>query len=254
MGPHLFTGVGVALVTLFRPDGSVDLEATTTHASRLVGSGVQALVVAGSTGEAAALDREERRELIAAIREVATSVPVLAGTGAASARQATVLTADARAAGAAAALVLSPLRSSDPRRYYREVVTAAEGMPVLAYHFPSMSPPGLDVEVLPELGVTGVKDSSGDPDRLLRTLDLFDGAVYLGSAALLVQGGALGCHGAMLALANVAPEDCVAAFAGDGAAQRRLTALHLAAKRDFPHGIKRLVADRFGTPVDARMG
>ena len=62
-----FTGIGVALVTLFRDDGGLDPWATADLAVRLVHSGVQAIVVAGSTGEAAALDLDERRDVLAAV-------------------------------------------------------------------------------------------------------------------------------------------------------------------------------------------
>lgn len=241
------------MLTLFHADGTVDVDGTAAHAQRLVGLGMQAILVAGSTGEAPALEPKERRDLVKAVKEV-SSVPVIAGTGSASARQAAALTADARVAGADAALVLSPPRSSDPRSYFRESIAASEGMPVLAYHFPAMSPPGIDVEMLPELGVAGVKDSSGDPNRLLRVLDVFEGPVYVGAAALTLQGGAIGCRGAILAVANVAPEDCVAAFAGDGGAQRRLAGPHAASTTDWPRGLKRRVAERFGTSIHARMG
>ena len=57
-----------------------------------------------------------------------------------------------------------------------------------------------------------------------------------------------------LALANVEPERCVAAFSGDAEAQRQLTASHLAIKRDFPHGLKDAIATRFGTSRVARVG
>src|SRR4051795_11716567 len=65
----LFTGVGVALVTLFRDDGSVDAPATAEHARRLADLGIRAIVVAGSTGEAAALDADERVRVLAAVRD-----------------------------------------------------------------------------------------------------------------------------------------------------------------------------------------
>ncbi len=164
----LFSGVGVALVTLFGPDGSVDLAATAAHADRLVGRGVQAVVVAGSTGEASTLTGAERVALLGAVRSaVAGRVAVLAGTGAPSARQAVALTRDAVAQGADGLLCLSPPGGADPRGYYGEVAAAAAGVPLFAYHFPRVSPPGIGVELLPELPVQGVKDSSGDPDRLL---------------------------------------------------------------------------------------
>ncbi|HYX95028.1 MAG TPA: dihydrodipicolinate synthase family protein, partial [Geodermatophilus sp.] len=64
----LFTGVGVALVTLFRDDGALDAPATADLAVQLVGLGVRCVLVAGTTGEAAALTAEERDALVGAVR------------------------------------------------------------------------------------------------------------------------------------------------------------------------------------------
>ena len=64
-----FTGVGVALVTLFDATGELDAEATARHAGHLVDRGVRAVLVAGSTGEAAALDADERSRLLVAVRD-----------------------------------------------------------------------------------------------------------------------------------------------------------------------------------------
>jgi 4-hydroxy-tetrahydrodipicolinate synthase len=110
------------------------------------------------------------------------------------------------------------------------------------------------VELLDELPVVGLKDSSGDPVRLLRETADYAGAVYLGSPVLLTMGGAVGAAGALLAVANAVPELCVAAFAGEGAAQRELLAHHLAAKASYPDGVKRLTSERFGTSGVARVG
>jgi 4-hydroxy-tetrahydrodipicolinate synthase len=253
----VFTGVGVALVTLYRGDGSLDAAATAAHAARLVDLGVRAVVIAGTTGEAAALSPEERVALLAAVRATlgsAPGVPVIAGTGAPSARQAVALTEAACAGGADAVLVLSPPGSLDVRPYYDAVAGAAGGVPVLAYHFPAVSAPGIPLDVLCGLPVQGCKDSSGDADRLLEAVDRWDRPLYVGSAALLALAGPLGCAGAILALANAEPERCAAAFAGDAAAQRDLAGAHRAASADFPRGIKALTAARFGTPAIARMG
>ena len=82
MAEPVFTGVGVALVTLFDAEGEVDAAATGGLAGRLVDEGLRAVVVAGSTGEAAALDAGERAALLVAVRDaVAGRVPVIAGTG-----------------------------------------------------------------------------------------------------------------------------------------------------------------------------
>ena len=250
----VFTGVGVALVSLFDDDGELDVRATADHAARLVELGVRGVLVSGSTGEAPALSAEERVLLLEGVRDaVPDDVPVLAGTGAPSARQAAALTLSAREHGADAVLVLSPPRVADPSGYYDVVVRSAGDLPVLAYHYPKASEPGIPVEVLPKLPVAGLKDSSGDPDRLLAEFD-WGKPLYTGSSAILSYAGPLGCAGAILALANVEPEGCIAAFAGDPAAQRRLAAAHLASRVDFPRGIKEMMAARFGTSPVGRMG
>jgi 4-hydroxy-tetrahydrodipicolinate synthase len=247
-----FTGIAVALVTLFDDTKALDEKGTADLAARLVDDGVRAVVVSGSTGEAHTLEDDERLRLLEAVRSRLDGIPVLAGTGGTWAGQAARRTAAARDAGADAALVLSPPRVPDPRPYYREVAAAAGDLPLLAYHFPVVSEPGVPVEVLPELPVVGAKDSSGDPERLLRELSTWDGHLYPGAATLLSFAGPLGCPGAILALANARPEQCAAAFAGDADAQRALTADHLSSSRDFPAGIKQLVAARYGTSTTAR--
>jgi dihydrodipicolinate synthase/N-acetylneuraminate lyase len=251
----VFQGVGVALVTLFDDDGDVDAPATAAHAARLVDLGVRGIVVAGTTGEAATLTVDERRDLLSAVRSaVDGAVPVLAGTGAASARQAQDLTVRARDGGADAVLVLSPPRTADPVPYYTAVAEVAGDMPVLAYHFPTASLPGIPVSVLPQLPVSGCKDSTGDPERMLATLDATSLPLYTGSSALLSFAGPIGCAGAILGLANVQPEGCIAAFAGDCDAQRGLIAGHLAMGQRFPRGLKAMMAERFGTSEVARAG
>lgn len=250
----LFEGVGVALVTLFADDGSLDAAATADLASTLVGLGVRAVVVAGSTGEASTLDRAERVELLRAVRKAVPDNPIVAGTGAPSARQAITFTRDACEEGADAVLALSPPGSIDVRRYYDLVAAAAGDVPLLAYHFPSFSPPGIPLDVLPSLPVAGCKDSSGDPGRLLDTLDLFDRPLYTGSSSVLALAGPAGCAGAILSLANPAPELCIAAFSGDVDAQRQLAAVRRAEGSEFPAGTKRLTAERFGVSPTTRVG
>ena len=226
MAGPVFTGVGVALVTLFRDDGEVDAAATAGHAARLVDLGVQAVVVAGSTGEAASLSLADRSALLQAVRKAVTTVPVIAGTGGASTRQAVAFTAAACVDGADAVLALSPPGSADVRPYYDTLAKTAGDVPLLAYHYPAVSPPGFPIDVLLDLPVEGCKDSSGSPDRLLDTRDTWDGALYVGSSALLSMAGPLGCAGAILALANAEPERCLQAFEGDAIAQLALAGPH----------------------------
>jgi 4-hydroxy-tetrahydrodipicolinate synthase len=251
----LFRGVGVALVTLFDDDDALDTAATADLAVRLTDLGMRAVLVAGTTGEAMSLSADERSALIRAVREaVPADVPVLAGTGAPTGAQSAELTRRAFDAGADAALVLSPPAVADPRRYYDRVAEAAGDRPVLAYHFPFAAAPGIPVELLPELPVTGLKDSSGDAGRLLDELEVFDRDLYVGNTTVLTMGGAVGATGAILVLANAEPERCIAAFEGDGKAQVELAAPHRASMAGFPAGIKGLVADRFGVSARARVG
>lgn len=250
---EIFSGVGVALVTLFTVDGAVDVDATTALAVRLVGEGITGVVVGGSTGEAAALTSAERADLVRSIKQ-AVDVPVISGTGAASGRQAAEQTRDSVAAGADAVLVLSPHRVSNPKAYYDTVAAELGGKPMLAYHFPMMTQPGLAVDGLNDLPIVGVKDSSGDVRRLFATMEAFDGAIYSGSAPLTLYCGALGLPGMILGIANAAPGDAVAAWGGDVAAQRRLTALDSGAMTEFPAGIKAATAKAFGTSTASRLG
>jgi dihydrodipicolinate synthase/N-acetylneuraminate lyase len=253
----LFRGVGVALVTLFDADGGLDAGATAEHAARLVDLGIRAVLVAGTTGEPASLEADERRALLAAVRRAVPAgggVPVIAGTGAASTRQAVAHTVAACDGGADAVLALSPPQVADPRPYYDAVAKAAGAVPVLAYHFPESCPPGISIEHLRDLPVAGCKDSSGDVTRFHEELARFDGALYVGSPVLTYLAGVMGATGALLAIANVDPERCVAAFGGDVDAQKALIAPHLTATAAFPSALKGLVAARFGTSTTVRMG
>src|SRR5262249_15004454 len=136
--------------------------------------------------------------------------------------------------------------------YSAGVPEAAGARPELAYHFPRVSAPGVPVEALAGLPVAGVKDSSGDADRLLDELAHYPGATYVGSSAVLALAGPMGAAGAILALANIEPERCVAALAGDGAAQRALADRHLAARRGGPAVLKTVLAAERGLPAGMR--
>lgn len=251
--PVPFGGLGVALITLFDQAGEVAAEATAEHAGRLVDLGVRIVLVCGSTGEAASLTPDERIRVIQAVRAaLPDTVPVLAGTGAGAPSAAADLTRDARDAGADAILALSPPGSSDLLGYYSAVADAAGPLPVLAYHFPTMSAPGIPLNVLPQLPIAGLKDSTRDVERVTAELTEWDGSVFVGSTTMLELARTLGGAGAILGIANVEPEVCAEALAGDSGAQRRLAELSSGANRDFPLGIKELAAARFGTSTFIR--
>ena len=250
-----FRGVGVALITLFDEYLAVDASRTADLAAELVSCGVTGVIVAGTTGEAAALNGPEREALVAATRAALPSdVPVIAGIGAPSTYQALEYLDRAVGAGADALLALSLPGGADQLAYYEALAKQAGELPLLAYNYPGASAPGIPVDVLIGLPVQGVKDSSGEPDRLIESKARFPEPIYTGAASLLTLAGGIGCAGAILSLANAIPEDCIAAFGGDGNAQGSIATANRRAKAPFPAGIKDLTAERFHTPLYRRMG
>jgi 4-hydroxy-tetrahydrodipicolinate synthase len=249
----VFTGVAVALVTFFDEHGHIDAPATARHAVHLAGRGIRGVVVAGTTGEAAHLSMKERLTLLDAVRAaVPAEIPVVLGTGGLAAGVSVPdLTRRAAAHGAAAALTLSP-HHGDVREFYGEVVAAAGTMPVLAYHWPHISPPGITIEELKALKVAGIKDSTGDPARLLDELVHGHVPVFTGSSALLTTAGALGCAGAILAAANLEPELCADAFGGQVQAQKDLLWVHHLVADGGAKAIKEELARRHGTSTASR--
>jgi len=249
----VFTGVAVALVTFFDEHGQVDTGATARHATHLAERGVRALVVAGSTGEASHLSMKERLVLFDAVRAaVPAELPVILGTGdLAPGVRVPDLTRRAAEHGASAALVLSPQRG-DIREFYGEVVGAAGNMPVLAYHWPKVSPPGISLEDLKALKVAGLKDSTGDTERMLEVLAVYKQPFYAGNSSVITYAGLLGCTGCILAAANLEPERCIDAFAGDIAAQKALLPAHRIVSNLGVKGIKEELARRHGTSTVCR--
>ena len=242
-----FSGVGVALVTVFDDSGDLDARSTAALAAELAERGMRAVLACGTTGEAATLTDAERVAIIRAVRDATPAgIPVLAGTGAESAERAAELTAAACSAGADAVLAWPPPGCTELAPYFAALAAVAGQRPVLAYHIPRVSAPGVPVDELAGLPVAGVKDSSGSADRLLDEIAHYHGATYVGSSALLALAGPMGGAGAILALANVEPERCCRAFAGDAAAQRELADGHLELRADGPPALKRILAATSG--------
>ncbi len=233
------SGVGVALVTFFDADGIVDVKATVERARRCVDLGVSSILVAGTTGEAGRLSVDDRVELAAAVKDAAPGVALIVGTGHAGTDASLEATARVAAhAHADAFLVYCPVDAT-PGPFFGALRAEARGRHVLAYHNPAL--PGareLGTETVATLEIDGVKDSSASTNRLADLVEL-GVRVYVGSATQLMVAGRCGASGALLALANVAPTDCIAAWNGDAAAQRRLFALHRRATRSFPSYLKR---------------
>ena len=240
------TGSIVALITPMRADGAVDHEALAKAVDRVIEAGSAAIVSVGTTGESATLDVDEHTDVVRRTIDVAAGrVPIIAGTGANSTAEAIHLTEAAKAAGADAALLVTPYYNKPPQeglyRHFKAVAEAVD-MPQILYNVPGRTAVDMlpaTVERLAELpAIVGIKEAKGDLDRVreLVALGLPDFALYSGDDATARDSILLGFDGDISVTANVAPEGmarmCAAALAGDAetaaAIDADLAALHRA--------------------------
>ncbi len=225
----MITGSIVALVTPMRADGAVDHEALAKAVDRVIEAGSAAIVSVGTTGESATLDVDEHTDVIRRTIDVAAGrVPIIAGTGANSTAEAIHLTQAAKAAGADAALLVTPYYNKPPQeglyRHFKAVAEAVD-IPQILYNVPGRTAvdmlPGTVERLADVRGIVGIKEAKGDLDRVreLVALGLPDFALYSGDDATARASILLGFHGDISVTANVAPEGmarmCAAAFAGD---------------------------------------
>lgn len=225
-----------ALATPFDPAGAIDWPAWRSLIDTQLEAGTQALVVAGSTGEAAALDEAEYVALIrAAVAQVGGRVPILAGTGQSATRKTVAQTRLAREAGADLALVVTPpyVRPTQAGllAHYR-AVAADGGLPVLLYNVPGRTGCDLAPETAAELatvpGIVGVKEARGDAARIaaLAPLSAPGFAVLSGDDPSFVAAMQAGYDGVISVASNVFPRAfrrlCELCRAGDRAAAAAL--------------------------------
>jgi 4-hydroxy-tetrahydrodipicolinate synthase len=225
----MIKGSLVAIVTPMHEDGSLDLDRYRALIDWHVESGTAAIVAVGTTGESPTVSVEEHQELIrVAVEHCKGKVPVIAGTGANSTREAIELTRHARDVGAQATLQVAPYYNKPTQegmyRHFRAVAEEA-GLPVILYNVPSRTVADIATETVLRLaqlpGVIGIKDATGDMYRgsdLLARLPA-DFAVYSGNDDSALALMAMGSHGVISVTANVAPREmaqmCRAALEGD---------------------------------------
>jgi 4-hydroxy-2-oxoglutarate aldolase len=216
-----FAGIYTPIATPFRDDGTVDERALASNVSRWMTTPLTGLVVLGSNGEAASLEDEEADRVVEIVRAgVPASRPLIAGTGRESTRATIAATRRAAAAGADAALVRTPsffkpqMTTDAFVRHFTEVADASP-VPVLLYNVTLYTGVNLLPDAVERLAVhpniVGIKESGSDigqiADYVARTPDDF--TVLAGSATTLVHALCAGCDGAILALASLAPAECV---------------------------------------------
>jgi len=235
-----FVGSAVALVTPFRGD-DVDVEALRALVRFHLAEGTDALVVNGSTGEAAAMTPEEQRRALEVVaEEVAGRRPVIAGVGGTDTRAVARLAAQARAAGADLLLISAPPYSKPQQRglvaHFRAVIDAGD-RPTVLYNVPGRTACNLLPETVAELAevdarVVGIKEASGDVVQVAEIARLLGEriAIYSGNDDQILPILALGGVGVVSVVANVAPRETsrlVHAFRDGQWAEARMLQLKL---------------------------
>jgi len=247
---NMIKGSLVAIVTPMHEDGSLDLAAFRALIDFHIEQGTNGIVVVGTTGESPTVDVEEHEMLIqVAVEHAAKRIPVIAGTGANSTREAIELAAFSKKAGADASLTVVPYYNKPTQEgMYQHFKTIAEtvDMPHILYNVPGRTVADMSNDTVLRLAqipnIVGIKDATGNIERgsdLLYRAALLkrtngDFAVYSGDDASTLALMLLGAHGTISVTANVAPklmsEMCVAALNDEVARAReinfRLLGLH----------------------------
>ena len=214
--PTLFTGAATALITPFS-GGKIDFEALEGLIELQLAANIDALLVAGTTGESATLTTEELTELTAFARDrIAGRVPLIAGCGSNSTSHAIELAHAAVKGGADALLAVTPYYNKASDRgllqHYRALADAAE-RPLILYNVPSRTGYHLTMEHYRELAkhpnITGVKEASGELGLLEALCDECgdDLDVYTGNDHQIVASMKLGAEGVISVATNVLPEE-----------------------------------------------
>lgn len=224
-----------ALATPFRANG-LDLDAFARLIDQQLAAGTQGLVVAGSTGEAHALDPEEFEALLAfAVGRVSHRVPVLAGTGTANTRKTIAATRRAQACGADAALVVTPYYVRPTQegllRHFSEVAEQG-GLPVVLYNVPARTGCDLQPSTARKLaqhgGIIGIKEARGDAERVAAVVALKSTqfSILSGDDPTCMRAMLAGADGVISVASNAAPGPmrmlCDAALVGNVEAATRI--------------------------------
>ena len=240
----MLQGSLVAIVTPMFEDGRLDILSLNALIDFHIEQGTDGIVIVGTTGESPTVDFDEHCLLIqTAVSQVKGRVPVIAGTGANSTKEAIILTQKAKDLGADACLLVAPYYNKPTQEglyQHFKAVADAVSIPQILYNVPGRTGCDLANDTTLRLAahpnIVGIKDATGGIERgtdlLLRAPNDF--AIFSGDDATAVALMLMGGHGVISVTANVAPklmhEMCVSAMAGDVVTARavnaKLFALH----------------------------
>ena len=240
----LFKGAGVALITPFHEDGSVNYDKLTEILEEQIAEGTDAIVAVGTTGEAATLTEDEHIEVVAhTVKVVNHRIPVIAGTGSNCTATAIDLSQRAEKAGADGLLLVTPYYNKATQKglytHYKAIADAVS-IPCILYNVPGRTGMKIEPKTMADLyynvkNIVGVKEATGDVGstaELMRLVDE-DFLLYSGEDGIIVPLLSIGGSGVISVLSNVAPKEtaeiCKKWFAGDvkGAWEEQKRALPL---------------------------
>ena len=240
----LFKGAGVALITPFHEDGSVNYEKLTEILEEQIAEGTDAIVAVGTTGEAATLTEDEHIEVVAhTVKVVNHRIPVIAGTGSNCTATAIDLSKRAEQAGADGLLLVTPYYNKATQKglytHYKAIADAVS-IPCILYNVPGRTGMKIEPKTMAELyhnvkNIVGVKEATGDVGSTAELMRLVDDdfLLYSGEDGIIVPLLSIGGSGVISVLSNVAPKEtaeiCRKWFAGDvkGAWEEQKRALPL---------------------------
>ena len=238
----IFTGAGVALVTPFKEDLSVDYDQLEKFIDFQIDNGTDSIVICGTSGEASTMSHDEQIEVVSAcVSHVNGRVPVIAGAGANCTDEALNLAKRSEKAGADGLLVVTPYYNKATQKgleeYYTTVGNSVD-IPIIMYNVPGRTgtniQPATAVKIAKSVdNIVAIKEASGDIGQVATLAALADGCldIYSGNDDQVVPLLALGGKGVISVLSNVAPEDthniCAEYFAGNVEKSRELQIKYL---------------------------
>ncbi|MBE6549198.1 MAG: 4-hydroxy-tetrahydrodipicolinate synthase [Ruminococcaceae bacterium] len=212
----IFTGAGTAIITPFK-NGAIDYESFGKIIEDQIAKSIDAIVVAGTTGEAATLTHEEHCDVIKyAVEKIAGRVPVIAGTGSNDTAYGIELSKYACEVGADALLLVTPYyNKATPKGLIKNFIETAEATdkPIILYNVPSRTGCNIPLSVYKELAkherIVATKEASGNISYIAEVIaecgDSLD--VYSGNDDQIVPIMSLGGKGVISVLSNVLPEE-----------------------------------------------
>jgi len=226
----IFKGAGVAIVTPFHQDGSVNYEAFGKLIDFQVENGTDAIIVCGTTGEASTLTHEEHLDVIKyCVERVNHRIPVVAGTGSNCTETAIYLSQEAEKYGVDGLLVVTPYYNKATQKglfeHFKAIADSVK-VPIILYNVPGRTGCNMAPETIVKLckevsNIVGVKEASGNISQVARLMSQADGCVdlYSGNDEQIVPLLSLGGVGVISVLSNVAPKEthdiCAKYFEGD---------------------------------------